>query len=95
MPRVSDLTALYESFLYAPRAAESVCTTCFNFTAGYDRCYACTHNEPWLDAVAPISYSPAHEQLHHVLATYKRRTGPVASRRTSAIQSPGLRPGLG
>jgi predicted amidophosphoribosyltransferase len=80
MPRVSDLTALYESFLYGPRAAQNVCTTCFNFTDGYDRCYACTHNESWLDAVAPISYSPAHEQLHHVLATYKRQTGAVAGR---------------
>lgn len=80
MPRVSDLTALYESFLYGPRAAPGVCTTCFNFTDGYHRCYACTHNEAWLDAVAPISYSPAHEQLHHVLAAYKRQTGAVASR---------------
>src|SRR5436305_3848394 len=80
MPRVSDLTALYESFLDGPRAAESVCTTCFNFTDGYHRCYACAHNEAWLDAVAPISYSPAHEQLNHVLATYKRQTGAVANR---------------
>ncbi len=80
MPRVPDLTALYESFLLGPRAGQSVCTTCFNFTNGYPRCYACTHNEAWLDAVAPISYSPAHEQLHHVLATYKRQTGPTARR---------------
>jgi hypothetical protein len=30
--------------------------------------------------VAPISYSVAHEQLHHVLASYKRSTGVVARR---------------
>jgi hypothetical protein len=33
-----------------------------------------------LDAVAPISYSPAHEQLHHVLASYKRSSGDVPRR---------------
>jgi hypothetical protein len=80
MPSVADLTAAYENFLLSPRSGPSVCTRCFNFTDGYSRCYACTHNEEWLDAVAPISYSPAHEQLHHVLASYKRRTGEVARR---------------
>jgi predicted amidophosphoribosyltransferase len=80
MARVSDLTALYENFLYRPRAGPGVCTTCFNFTSGYERCYACTRSEAWLDAVAPISYSPAHEQLHHVLAAYKRRPGKPADR---------------
>jgi hypothetical protein len=72
MPRVSELTALYENFLLGPRPDDGVCLTCFNFTEGYQRCYACTRSEEWLDAVAPISYSPAHEQLHHVLAGYKR-----------------------
>jgi hypothetical protein len=33
-----------------------------------------------LDAVAPISYSVAHEQLHHALAAYKRLSGEVADR---------------
>jgi hypothetical protein len=80
MPSVSDLTALYENFLLGPRSGEGVCVTCFNFTDGYQRCYACTHGEAWLEAVAPISYSPAHEQLHHVLAGYKRLAGEVARR---------------
>jgi predicted amidophosphoribosyltransferase len=57
-----------------------VCGTCFNLTDGYWRCYACTHNESSLDAVAPISYSPGHEQLHHVLASYKRLSEDVARR---------------
>jgi predicted amidophosphoribosyltransferase len=33
-----------------------------------------------LDAVVPISYSVAHEQLHHALASYKRLTGDPARR---------------
>lgn len=33
-----------------------------------------------LDAVAPISYSVAREQLHHALASYKRLDGDVARR---------------
>jgi predicted amidophosphoribosyltransferase len=61
-----------------------VCATCFNFTAGYSRCYACAYGEPVLDAFAPISYSVAREQLHHALASYKRLDGEVA-RRLSAI----------
>jgi predicted amidophosphoribosyltransferase len=82
MPTVSHLTALYENLLLGPRPGSGVCSVCFNFTDGYRRCYACTHNEDCLDAVAPISYSPAHEQLHHVLASYKRLTGEVARRFT-------------
>jgi predicted amidophosphoribosyltransferase len=57
-----------------------VCGICFNFTAGYARCYACAHGRPTLDAVAPISYSVGREQLHHTLASYKRLDGDVASR---------------
>jgi hypothetical protein len=30
--------------------------------------------------IAPVSYSVAHEQLHHALASYKRLTGEVARR---------------
>jgi hypothetical protein len=55
---------------------------CFNFTRGYDRCYACTRNEDWLAAVAPISYSVALEQLHRALMGYKRLSGEVARRLT-------------
>jgi predicted amidophosphoribosyltransferase len=80
MPSVSDLTALYGNFMIGPRHGPGVCRTCFNFTNGFDRCYACLRSPGWLDAVAPISYSVAHEQLHHVLASYKRSTG-VAARR--------------
>ena len=49
-------------------------------TDGYDRCYSCAHLPAMLDAVAPISYSVAHEQLHHALASYKRLSGEVARR---------------
>ncbi len=82
MPSVGELTALYTNFMLGPRAGPDVCATCFNFTRGYERCYACTHNEPRLDAVAPISYSVAREQLHHALASYKRLSGDVARRLT-------------
>lgn len=84
MPTVGELSALYENVLLGPRRGPDVCATCFNFTAGYTRCWACTHGRPILDAVAPISYSVAHEQLHHALASYKRLNGDVA-RRLQAI----------
>jgi predicted amidophosphoribosyltransferase len=80
MPSVGELSALYENVLLGPRRAPGVCDTCFNFTAGYARCWACVHVESNLDAVVPISYSVAHEQLHHALACYKRLDGDVARR---------------
>jgi hypothetical protein len=80
MPTVGELTALYENFMLGPRAGPDVCNVCFNFTRGYERCYACAHGEVWLDAFAPISYSVGHEQLHHALARYKRLGGEVARR---------------
>src|SRR5579875_2840939 len=87
MPTVGELSALYENVLLGPRRGPNVCRTCFNFTAGYDRCYACAYGhpeQPALDAIVPISYSVAHEQLHHALASYKRLDGDVA-RRLQAI----------
>ena len=84
MPTVGELSALYENVLLGPRRGPDVCGTCFNFTAGYSRCYACAHGRQALDAVVPISYSVAHEQLHHALASYKRLDGEVA-RRLQAI----------
>jgi hypothetical protein len=80
MPTVRDLSALYGNFLLGPRAGPAVCSTCFNLTDGFDRCYACTQRDSLLDVVVPVSYSVAHEQLHHTLASYKRLTGNVARR---------------
>lgn len=80
MPSVRELSALYENVMLGPRRGSDICSTCFNFTAGYPRCYACAHGRPVLDAVAPISYSVGHEQLHHALASYKRLDGDVARR---------------
>jgi len=80
MPSVRELTALYENVMLGPRRGSGVCRTCFNFTDGYARCYACDHGRLVLDAVAPISYSVAREQLHHALASYKRLDGDVARR---------------
>ena len=80
MPSVRELSALYENVMLGPRRGPSVCSTCFNFTDGYTRCYACDHGRLVLDAVAPISYSVAREQLHHALASYKRLDGDVARR---------------
>jgi predicted amidophosphoribosyltransferase len=80
MPSVRELTELYENFMLAPRAGSGVCTTCFNLTDGYERCYACANQPNELDVVAPISYSVAREQLHHALASYKRLYGEVAER---------------
>ncbi len=80
MPTVADLTAAYGNVLVAPRHGPGICETCLNTTAGYRRCYACAHGGRWLDAVVPISYSVAGEQLHHVLTGYKRDCEPVAAR---------------
>jgi hypothetical protein len=82
MPTVRELTALYTNFMLGPRPGPDVCGTCFNLTRGYGRCYACAQNETWLEAVAPISYSVAREQLHHALARYKRLRGEVGRRLT-------------
>lgn len=84
MPSVGELSTLYENVLLGPRRGPDVCGICFNFTAGYARCWACAHGQSKLDAVAPISYSIAREQLHHALASYKRLDGDVA-RRLQAI----------
>jgi hypothetical protein len=80
VPTVRELSEPYENVMLSPRRGPDVCATCFNFTAGYDRCYACAHGRPVLDAVVPISYSVAREQLHHTLASYKRLDGDVARR---------------
>jgi predicted amidophosphoribosyltransferase len=80
MPTIRELAAPYGNFMLAPEPGPGVCRTCFNLTAGFDECYACTRSEHHLDAVAPISYSVAHEQLHHALAAYKRVNGDVGRR---------------
>ena len=77
MPSVRELSALYENVLLAPRRGPDVCPMCFNFTAGYKLCYGCAYGGQVLDAVLPISYSVALEQLHHALASYKRLEGDV------------------
>jgi hypothetical protein len=79
---VSELTAGYGNFMLGPRRGPEVCDTCFNLTRGYERCYACAHGHASLDAMVPISYSIGGEQLHHVLASYKRLPGRVPRRFT-------------
>jgi predicted amidophosphoribosyltransferase len=66
--------------MVSPRRGPAVCETCFNLTDGDTRCGACRQHDRALAAIAPISYSVAHEQLHHVLASYKRLSGSVARR---------------
>jgi predicted amidophosphoribosyltransferase len=80
VPSVGELTAVYGNFMLNPRSGPDVCAVCFTFTDGYQRCFACAHREPFLEVVAPVSYSIAREQLHHALASYKRLTGDVARR---------------
>lgn len=84
MPTVRELSAPYETFMLPPRAGDGVCARCFNFTDGYHHCYSCIHRGRVLSAVSPISYSVAHEQLHHALASYKRLAG--AAGRRLAVQ---------
>ncbi len=80
MASVRELSAPYENFMFGPRHGPGVCVRCFNLTDGYDCCYACTRQPSVLDVAVPISYSVAHEQLHHALASYKRLHG-IAGRR--------------
>jgi predicted amidophosphoribosyltransferase len=87
MPSVTELTALYTNFMLGPRPGPETCAQCFNFTRGFDSCYACDHNEAWLAAVAPISYSVALEQLHHALRSYKRIGGAAGRRLTLELAS--------
>lgn len=82
MPTVAELSGPYENFMLGPRRAPDVCAVCFNFTRGYERCYACSQNEDRLTAVAPISYSVALGQLHRALMGYKRLSNEIARRLT-------------
>jgi predicted amidophosphoribosyltransferase len=82
MPSVAELSSPYENFMLGPRPGPDVCDVCFNFTQGFERCYACSKNADRLAAVAPISYSVALEQLHRALMGYKRLGGDVARRLT-------------
>jgi hypothetical protein len=82
MPTVAELTALYGNFMLGPRRGPDVCRVCFNFTNGYTLCYACAHGQQRLDAMCPVSYSVAREQLHHALRGYKRLGGEAARRLT-------------
>jgi hypothetical protein len=80
MPTVAELSAPYANLLLGPRRGPDVCWQCFNLTDGYRRCYGCAHGGRFLDAMVPISYSVAGEQLHHALASYKRLHGIIARR---------------
>jgi hypothetical protein len=80
MATVCELSAPYENFMLCPRPGPGVCPRCFNFTDGYQYCYACTRQPNVIDVMAPISYSVGHEQLHHALASYKRLPAPVGRR---------------
>lgn len=77
---VEELTSHYEQLLLTPRRGPDVCRTCFNLIDGYERCYACAYGWNVLDAVAPITYSVASEQLHRILFGYKRLPGELAHR---------------
>jgi predicted amidophosphoribosyltransferase len=78
MPTVAELSAPYGNFMLAPRRGPSVCPMCFDLLGADGRCYSCAHGGPPLDAMAPISYSVAGEQLHHALVSYKRMWGEPA-----------------
>jgi predicted amidophosphoribosyltransferase len=80
MATVTELTAPYENFMLAPRRGPDVCEVCFTFTRGFARCYACAGREQAIDVMLPVSYSIAHEQLHHALSAYKRLGGKMGRR---------------
>jgi hypothetical protein len=77
MPAVAALTEPYGNFMLGPVRGPGVCDVCFTFTDGRSRCQACGRTPQALDVLAPISYSVAAGQLHHVLSAYKRSDGPA------------------
>lgn len=80
------LSEPYGEIMLAPGAGAGVCATCFNLIDPcYERCFACSQNESWLGAVAPISYSIAREPLHRALAGYKRSRSRWARRLTAQL----------
>jgi predicted amidophosphoribosyltransferase len=85
MPTVAELTDAYGNFMLGPVRGPSVCDVCLTFTDGYPRCYTCARTPQALDALAPISYSVAAGQLHHVLAAYKRHDGRVGRRLSTEL----------
>jgi predicted amidophosphoribosyltransferase len=81
MPTVAELTAPYGNFMVAPQPGPGVCATCFDLIDEIQTgCHRCRVDRGWLDAAAAISYSVAHEQLHHALRAYKRLPDRVARR---------------
>ena len=86
MPTVAELTEPYGNFMLGRVRGPGVCEVCLTFTDGYPRCYTCARRRQALDAVAPISYSVAAGQLHHVLATYKRLNGGVGRRPSTQLR---------
>jgi predicted amidophosphoribosyltransferase len=81
MATVSELTAPYGNFMLAPQPGAGVCDGCFDLIdEAQTRCHRCRAHPGVLEAAAPISYSVAHEQLHHALRAYKRLPDRVARR---------------
>ena len=85
MATVFEVSDPYANFMFGPRRGAGVCTACFNFTRGFERCYTCARGEVSVAAVLPISYSVGGEQLHHALRGYKRLDGVVARRLTVGL----------
>jgi predicted amidophosphoribosyltransferase len=80
-----ELSASYANVLLRPRPGPGVCTQCFDLTGGGARCYHCSYDAAFVDAMAPISYSVGGEQLHHALAGYKRYSGDPARYLTAVL----------
>jgi predicted amidophosphoribosyltransferase len=85
VPHVDELSASYANFMLGPRPGPGVCARCFDLTDGGTRCYRCSHEDGWVDAMAPVSYSIGGEQLHHALAGYKRYAGSAARYFTAGL----------
>jgi hypothetical protein len=82
---VVELSASYANFMLRPRPGPGVCESCFDLTDGGTRCYHCSYDAGFIDAMAPISYSIGGEQLHYALAGYKRYSGTAARYFTAGL----------
>jgi len=75
-PTVTEVTDRQVHYLINPAAARlGVCSVCWTFCTGHERCYRCEHDPRWTTAVAPISLSVHGGQLHDVLRGYKTLGG--------------------
>src|SRR4051794_19371065 len=70
---VAEVSAPYVNYMYPPAmVGPGICPICRGFpNEPYSRCRGCSRFPDSLDAILPITYAPALEQMHLELRGYK------------------------